>query len=225
MTKIRRTIARRLQHSKQTLPHFYVGVDVDMTGLVELRKKLKSEGYALTVNDFIAKAVSLTLAEFPAVNSSTEDGVHVAWHSNVNLGIAVSIDAGLVVPVLRNADRMSLDELHDVARELAEKAREGKLTPAEMEGGTFTLSNMGMLKVDEFIAIINPGEGAILAVSTAKPTAVVNDEREIVVRDVMRMTLSADHRIIDGALGALFVNAVKSKLEDVGLWEQELGLS
>ena len=224
MTKMRQTIARRLQQSKQIIPHFYVTVAVDMTELVAFRKKLKDAGYGLTINDFIAKAAALSLRELPGVNSSTDDGIHLRWHSAVNLGVAVNVDAGLVVPVVRNADRLALDELHDVNRELVEKARAGKLTPADMQGGTFTLSNMGMLNVENFHAIINPGESALLAVASALPMAVVNAKREVVVRDMMKMTLSADHRVVDGSMAAGFINAVKQKLEDPALWKRELGL-
>lgn len=223
MPKIRQTIARRLQLSKQTIPHFYVTVNVDMTDLIQYRQSLKETGYTTSINDFVAKAVALALCEFPAANSCTEDGVHLKWNSEVNLGIAVNIEGGLVVPVLRNADRMTLDELHDAAKELAGKARSGKLTPADMEGGTFTLSNMGMLKVDNFAAIINPGESSLLAVASAAPAAVVNADREVTVRDMMKITLSADHRVVDGAVAAGFVNAVKNKLEDIELWKQEIG--
>ncbi len=113
-----------------------------------------------------------------------------------------------------------MDELHDVTRELASKARDGKLTPDEMSGGSFTISNMGMMNVENFAAIINPGEGAILAVSSTIPTPVVNLDREIVVRDMMKITLSADHRSIDGAVGALFVNTIKAKMQDMEIWKE-----
>jgi pyruvate dehydrogenase E2 component (dihydrolipoamide acetyltransferase) len=195
-----------------------------MTDLVALRKEAKSAGFSLSFNDFVLKACALSLVEFPTVNSATDDGVNLAWSSQVNIGVAVSIDSGLVVPVLREADKMSMDELHDVARELADKAREGKLVPDEMQGGTFTVSNMGMLNVEEFSAIINPGESAILAVSSIIPTAVVDDNRQVVVRDMMKITLSADHRVVDGALAAMFANAVKRRLENTVAWRELIGL-
>jgi len=224
MTKMRQTIARRLQQAKQTIPHFYVTGSVDMTDLVALRREAKAAGYPVSYNDFVLKAVALTLAEMPAVNSVTEDGLSVAWRSRVNLGMAVSVSNGLVVPVIREADRLALDELHAVATDLAGRARDGKLLPDEMRGGTFTVSNMGMLNVEEFSAIINPGESAILAVSAVLPSAVVNERREIVVRDLMKITLSADHRVIDGALAAAFVNAVKRKLENGRYWREAIAL-
>lgn len=221
MSKMRQTIARRLQQSKQTMPHFYATVSVDMTDLIEFRKGLKEKGYTVSINDFVAKAVALTLVEFPEVNSTT-DGLTASWNSHVNVGIAVSIDNGLVVPVVRDADEMPLDELHAVVRELADKARSGKMTPEDMSGGTFTISNMGMLGVENFAAIINPGESAILAVASAMPVPVVNEDREVVVRDMMKITVSVDHRLVDGATSVAFVNAVKAKLECVELWEEEI---
>jgi pyruvate dehydrogenase E2 component (dihydrolipoamide acetyltransferase) len=156
--------------------------------------------------------------EFPAVNSST-DGKTTRWHSQVNLGLAISIQDGLVVPVIHNAGGLTLLEISAASRRLAGQARAGKLTPDEMAGGTFTISNMGMLNVENFFAIINPGEGAILAVSSALPQPVVREDK-VVIRQMMKMTLSADHRLIDGAQGAQFINAVKQKLEDVELWKR-----
>lgn len=217
MTKMRQTIAQRLTQSFTTTPHIYVTVEADMTDLMEYRAALKAQGLSYTVTDFIMMAVVKSLVEFPDVNSST-DGRNVRWHSQVNLGLAVSIDKGLVVPVIRDAQNLSVAELHDRAADLGAKARDGKLMPDEMTGGTFTISNMGMMNVDSFGAIINPGESAILAVaSAAKKPAVKGDQ--ILVRSLMKMTLSADHRIVDGAMAAYFVNAIKTKLEDVELWK------
>jgi pyruvate dehydrogenase E2 component (dihydrolipoamide acetyltransferase) len=225
MSKMRQVIARRLQQSKQQIPHFYVTVSVDMTDLSAYRKTLKNAGFALSFNDFILKASALTLAEFPDVNSVvSDDNQTVRWSADINVGMAVSVDQGLVVPVIRDTDKLDMDELHDVARELATKARDGKLTPNEMKGGTFTVSNMGMLQVDEFSAIINPGESAILAVSGIFPTPVVDDDRNIVVRDMMKITLSADHRVVDGAMAAQFCRAIKSKLENLELWRSQTGI-
>jgi len=218
MSKMRQVIGQRLQQSVVTAPHFYVTVEVDMTDLVALRARLKEQGVPFTVTDFIAHAVVLTLREFPDVNSTT-DGRSARWRSHVGLGLAVSLEQGLVVPVVQNADELSLAELSQQARALAEKARTGKLTPDEMSGGTFTISNMGMLDVENFTAIINPGESAILAVSSTLKKPVVRDDK-VVVRSIMKMTLSSDHRLIDGALAARFANAVKQKLEDIGLWNR-----
>lgn len=217
MSKMRQVIAQRLTQSVVTSPHFFVTVEVDMTNLVSFRARLKEQGAPYTVTDFIAQAVVLTLREFPDVNSST-DGKSTRWNSRVHLGLAVMLDQGLVVPVIRNADELTLAELNKRAKGLAEKARGGKLTPDEMTGSTFTISNMGMLDVENFTAIINPGESAILAVSSTLKKPVVREEK-VVVRSVMKMTLSSDHRIIDGAMAARFVNSVKQKLEDAELWK------
>jgi pyruvate dehydrogenase E2 component (dihydrolipoamide acetyltransferase) len=218
MSRMRQVIAARLTESFTTTPHFFVTVAVDMTELVNFRSELKAQGASYTVTDFIAKAVALSLVEFPIVNSTT-DGQNVRWHSKVHLGLAVNLEQGLVVPVIRDADELSLAEVHDRATELVAKARAGKLTPDEMSGSTFTISNMGMLDIENFTAIINPGESAILAVSSTLKQPVVKDG-QIVVRDIMKMTLSSDHRIIDGATAARFANAIKQKLEEMSLWKR-----
>jgi pyruvate dehydrogenase E2 component (dihydrolipoamide acetyltransferase) len=217
MSKMRQIIAQRLTQSVVTAPHFFVTVEVDMTDLVKFRAQLKEKGAPYTVTDFISQSVVLTLKEFPAVNSVT-DGKTTRWNSHVHLGVAVSLEQGLVVPAIRNADELTMTELNARAKELADKARNGKLAPDEMSGSTFTISNMGMLEVENFTAIINPGESAILAVSSTLKKAVVRDDK-VVVRSIMKMTLSADHRIIDGAMAARFVNAVKQKLENIELWK------
>jgi pyruvate dehydrogenase E2 component (dihydrolipoamide acetyltransferase) len=217
MSKMRQVIAQRLTQSVVTSPHFYVTVEVDMTDLVKFRAQLKEKGAPYTVTDFISQAVALTLKEIPEVNSST-DGKTTRWNSHVHLGVAVSLEQGLVVPVIRNADELTMIEVNARAKALAEKARTGKLAPDEMSGSTFTISNMGMLNVENFTAIINPGESAILAVSSTLKKAVVRDDK-VVVRSIMKMTLSSDHRIIDGAMAARFVNAVKQKLENLELWK------
>lgn len=217
MSRMRQTIARRLSESFGTVPHFYVSVTVDLTELLRFRQALKADGKRYTVNDFILQSTVLALEGFPVVNSST-DGRSVAWRGDVDLGVAVSVENGLVVPVVRAAQTLTFGELAERARALAEKARAGQLTPDEMSGGSLTISNMGMLDVDQFNAIINPGESAILAVATAREEpAVVNGE--IAIRTRMRLTLSADHRLVDGATGAAFVNAVKNNLEDLSLWK------
>jgi pyruvate dehydrogenase E2 component (dihydrolipoyllysine-residue acetyltransferase) len=218
MSKMRQIIAQRLQQSVVTAPHFFVTVEVDMTDLIAFRAQLKEQGAPFTITDFISQAVVLTLKEFPDVNSST-DGKTIRPHSHVHLGLAVSLEEGLVVPVIRNADGLTLADLNVRSRELGEKARAGKLTPDEMSGGTFTISNMGMLDVENFTAIINPGESAILAVSSTLKKPVVCKDK-VIVRQIMKMTLSSDHRIIDGALAARFVNAVRTKLEDLELWKR-----
>jgi pyruvate dehydrogenase E2 component (dihydrolipoamide acetyltransferase) len=216
MSRMRQAIAKRLVESKQTIPHFYVTVAVDMTGLMELRADLKARGVHFSVNDFLLEAVVLSLDEFPVVNSVT-NGREVTWRGDVDLGVAVSIGNGLLVPVVRAAQLLTLAELRDQAKALAVKARDGKLTPDEMTGSSFTVSNMGMMNVENFSAIINPGEAAILAVSSAREQAVAVDGK-IAIRSIMKMTLSADHRIVDGATAATFTNAIRQKLENIELW-------
>jgi len=218
MSKMRQIIAQRLQQSMVTAPHFFVTVEVDMTDLVAFRAALKAKGAPYTVTDFISESVVLTLKEVPEMNSST-DGKTTRWNSHVNLGVAVSLEQGLVVPVIRNAEELTLAELNAKAKELADKARTGKLAPDEMSGSTFTISNMGMLDVENFTAIINTGEAGILAVSSTLKKPVVRADK-IVVRSIMKITLSSDHRLIDGAMAARFANAVKAKLEDIELWKR-----
>ncbi|MGA2491397.1 MAG: dihydrolipoamide acetyltransferase family protein [Roseiarcus sp.] len=216
MSKMRQVIAQRLAQSVVTAPHFYVTVEVDMTEALAHRARLNGAGARYSVTDFIAQASVLALKEFPAVNSAT-DGKTIRWHSRVHLGIAVNLDQGLVVPVVRDADEMTMAELSAGAKQLVDKARAGGLAPDEMSGSTFTISNMGMLDVENFTAIINPGESAILAVSSTVKKPVVRDDA-IVARPIMKMTLSSDHRLIDGATATRFVNSIKTKLEDNGLW-------
>jgi pyruvate dehydrogenase E2 component (dihydrolipoamide acetyltransferase) len=219
LPRMRQVIAERMTRSFTTTPHFYVTVSADMSDLLELRSKAKKEGKDYSLTDFVMKAVALALPEFPLVNSSTSDGKQIRSYTGVHLGMAVAVEQGLLVPVVRHADRLRLSELHSEVEELVRKAREGTLTPDEMTGGTFTISNMGMLDVENFAAIINPGESSILAVSSIIKSPVVRDD-QIVIRSLMKMTLSADHRLVDGALGARFVNVVKAKLEDLGLWKR-----
>ncbi len=220
MSKMRRIIADRLTRSFTSTPHFYTTVSVDMTDLMEFRVELKAMDKRLTVTDFIMKSVVDALVEFPAVNSTT-DGEFVRWNSHVHLGLAVAVENGLVVPAIRRAETLSIDEIHDVAGHLTEQARAGTLPPDEMTGSTFTVSNMGMMNIDSFTAIINPGESAILAVASTVDTPVVRNG-EMCVRSIMKMTLSADHRLIDGATAARFVNAVKTELEDIGMWRTRI---
>jgi len=219
LNRMRRVIADRLTQSWTSTPHFTVTVAVDVTRLLALRAELKAAGTNLTVTDFVLAATAQTLAEFPDVNSRT-DGVSVWPRRRVHLGVAVSLPAGLVVPVIRDADRMPIGELHDRAVALATAAREGTLPVDDMTGGTFTVSNLGMFGVEEFSAIINPGEAAILAVSSAIPTAVAIGDG-LAVRSVMKLTLSADHRLVDGELGARFLGAIRRRLEDAAAFRHD----
>jgi pyruvate dehydrogenase E2 component (dihydrolipoamide acetyltransferase) len=213
LSRMRRVIAERLTFSATTVPQFTVTVAVDMTRLVALRAELNASGASLSVTDFILAATAQTLVEFPDVNSRT-DGTSVWIRKRVHLGLAVSVPNGLVVPVIRDAHRLTLAELHDRAAALATAARDGTLSPDQMAGSTFTISNLGMLGVDQFSAIINPGESAILAVSSVVPAAVAIGDG-LAVRQMMKMTISADHRLIDGELAARFLNALRRRLTDV----------
>lgn len=217
LSPMRQVIARRMTQSVTTIPHFFVTVSVDVTDLMTWRKDLKKEGHNYSLNDFVIKAAALVLRDFPVLNSST-DGEFVTWKSRVNVGMAVSVPGGLLVPVIHDADQISLFELHEKITQLAGRARSGKLTPDEMQGGTFTVSNMGMLDVESFTAIINPGEAAILAVSSII-SQVVAYKGDMTVRSMMKITLSSDHRIVDGALAARFINKVREKIEDLEAWK------
>ena len=219
LSRMRRVIADRLTRSWTSTPHFTVTVAVDVTALLALRAELKAAGTNLTVTDFVLAATAQTLAEFPEVNSRT-DGVSAWPRRRVHLGLAVSLPGGLVVPVIRDADQLAVGELHDRAAALAAKAREGTLPVDDMTGGTFTVSNLGMFGVEEFSAIINPGEAAILAVASAIPTAVAIGDG-LAVRSIMRLTLSADHRLVDGEMGARFLGAIRRRLEDVASFRNE----
>lgn len=219
LSRMRRIIADRLTHSWTSTPHFTVTISVDVTRLLALRGELKAAGTNLTVTDFVLAATTQSLVEFPDVNSRT-DGISVWPRRRVHLGLAVSVPAGLVVPVIRDADRLAVGGIHDRALALATAAREGTLGVDDMTGSTFTVSNLGMFGVDEFSAIINPGEAAILAVSSAIPTAVAVGDG-LAVRQVMKLTLSADHRLVDGEMGARFLNAIRRRLEDAASFRNE----
>jgi pyruvate dehydrogenase E2 component (dihydrolipoamide acetyltransferase) len=212
LSRMRRVIAERLTLSHTTIPQFSVTVSVDVTRLQAIREDLKVSGTRLSVTDFVLAAVAGSLVAFPDLNART-DGSMVWRRRRIHLGLAVSLPAGLVVPVIRDADRLSVPELHDRASALAAAARDGALGPDDLTGSTFTVSNLGMYGVDAFDAIINPGESAILAVASAIPTPVVL-AGGIAVRSIMRLTLSADHRLVDGELGARFLGEVRRRLED-----------
>jgi len=212
LTRMRRVIADRLTASYRTTPHFTVTVSADVTRLMAYRADLKAAGTDLTVTDFVLAAAAQALAEFPDVNSRT-DGVSVFPRRRVHLGVAVALPAGLVVPVIRDADRLTVSEIHGRAAALGAAARDGKLTVDEMTGSTFTVSNLGMYDVVEFTAIINPPDSAILAVGAVRREPVVDGE-QIRPGHRMRVTLSSDHRVIDGALAARFNVYIAQLLAD-----------
>ncbi|MGH7768518.1 MAG: dihydrolipoamide acetyltransferase family protein [Candidatus Binatia bacterium] len=211
---MRRIVGERMSKSKQSAPHFYVGMDVDMSAIDKRRGELKNKGEKLvpSINDFILSAAARTLRDFPSLNSAyTDKGIQI--FADINIGMAVALEEGLVVPVIRNADRLSLTEMAEQSKALAEKAQKKKLFPLDYEGGTFTVSNLGMLGVDSFVAIINPPQCAILAVGRVAPRAVPLGEK-IAIRSMMTMTLSADHRIVDGSIAARFLSEAKRLLEN-----------
>ena len=213
LTPMRRIVGERMTRSKQTAPHFYLTMDADMTEVTRRRSALKEKGEQLipSINDFILIACARALKDFPSLNAAFTDQ-RVELYSDINIGMAVALEEGLVVPVIRNADRLSLQELAKQSRELADKAQKKKLFPLDYEGGTFTVSNLGMFGVDSFIAIINPPQCAILAVGQVGPRVVPHGEG-IAVRPIMTMSLSADHRVVDGASAARFLQEVKQLLE------------
>ncbi|MGH7927230.1 MAG: dihydrolipoamide acetyltransferase family protein, partial [Candidatus Binatia bacterium] len=213
LSPMRRIVGERMTQSKQSAPHFYLSMDIDMTAVLTLRARWKERGDESipSINDLILHACARTLRDFPSVNSTyTEQGIQA--HEDINIGMAVALEEGLVVPVIRKADQLSLTELAAQSRQLGDKAQTKKLFPLDYEGGTFTVSNLGMLEVDHFIAIINPPQCAILAVGRVAPR-VVTDGDGIEIKSMMTATLSADHRIVDGAIAARFLKTVKQQLE------------
>lgn len=212
--RLRRITAERTLASKQEVPHFYVTVEVDVEALMDLREWLKDQdGPKVSVNDFVMKATSQALLEFPNVNASLK-GDHVLQHGAVHMGMAVAVPDGLLVAVVRDTDRKSVREIGEEARKLAKLAVDGKLEAEQMQGSTFTISNMGMLNVDSFSAIINTPNAGILAIGTATRKVIVNDADELEIRWRMNITGSFDHRVVDGSVGADFVNAVRAYLEN-----------
>jgi pyruvate dehydrogenase E2 component (dihydrolipoamide acetyltransferase) len=219
LTRMRAAIAAALQKSKQQIPHFYETIDVDVEEISALRARLndqlKSQNVKLSLADFINKAICVALLRHPGLNS-TFDGTNITRHADVHLGIAVAVPDGLIVPVLKHADRLGLRDLRERSAGIIDRARSGKQKQDEVLGGTFTVSSLGTFGIREFAAIINPPQVAILAVGAAEKRAVVRND-QIVARTTMSLTLSADHRIVDGATAADFLKTLKSLLEEPGL--------
>ncbi|HJW23207.1 MAG TPA: dihydrolipoamide acetyltransferase family protein [Candidatus Limnocylindrales bacterium] len=220
LSRMRRVIADRLTLSATTIPTFSATVAADVTSALALREELRDAGRPVSVTDIVLTATAQTLAEFPEVNSRT-DGASVWLRRRVHLGVAVALPTGLVVAVIRDADRLGLLDVHEQAERLVAAARAGKLGPDELTGSTFTVSNLGMHGIDAFTAIVNPGESGILAVASAVATPVVIGDG-IGIRTLMRLTLSADHRLVDGELGARFLGALRRRLEDPVDFRREL---
>ncbi|MGZ5493492.1 MAG: dihydrolipoamide acetyltransferase family protein [Thermoanaerobaculia bacterium] len=212
LSTMRRTIAKRLAESTGPIPHFYLTADYDVTDLLGVRQQLNDiAGIKTSLNDFIIRAAALALRNHPNVNASWGDDA-ITQHGEVHIGVAVSTPEGLITPVIRNADQKSVPEIAQEVRALAEKAKNRKLMPNEYQGSTFTISNLGTWGIEEFTAIINPPNSAILAIGTAEARPVAID-RQIVVRDRMKITMSCDHRLIDGASGAEFLKTLRQYLE------------
>ncbi len=215
LTGMRQAIARRMVESKTQAPHFYITMEIDMAAAMALRAQINAvlpETEKVSVNDLIVKAAAVALREFPNINASfAADGIHV--HEQVNVGLAVARESGLMTAVLRDCDKKPLAQLAREARELVARAREGRMKPDDMTGATFTISNLGMFDVDEFSAIITLPQAAALAVGTVKKTPVVNADGQLAVGTRMKATLSADHRVTDGAEAAQFLQALKAALE------------
>lgn len=221
LDNMRRIIARRLTQSMQQAPHYYLRVDCRIDLLLQVRKRLNERqvsnnlGIRLSVNDFLLRAAALTLMEIPEVNSSWAEEC-LLRHHHADISIAVALDGGgLVTPILRNVEGKGLAKIAAESRILIDRARERKLDPADYEGGSFTISNLGMFGIDAFTAVINPPQSAILAVGMARKKPMVSeDSSKIAVADVMSLTLSCDHRVIDGALGARFLKGLQQRIED-----------
>ncbi len=215
-SRMRQVIGQRLQQSYQTSPHFFVTVAIDMTEAMAWREEinaiLEPEGIKVSVNDVVLKAVASALAKHPEINVTISDQ-GITRHPEVNLGIAVALAEGLLTPVVRNANAKTISQLAQEVKPLVERARSNKLKPDDLGGGTFTVSNLGPMGVEQFTAIINPPEAAILAVGSTLPEVVAHNG-EIGVRQIMRVTMSSDHRVIDGAMAARFLQTLKGMLEN-----------
>lgn len=213
VSQMRKVIASRLSESKNTAPHFYVTMDIDMDNAIAARKAMNAGGEVkISFNDLVVKACALALKKHPVINSSWM-GDFIRSNHHVHIGVAVAIEDGLLVPVLRHADQMPLAAISASVKDLAGKAKDKKLQPADWEGNTFTISNLGMFGVEQFTAIVNPPDAGILAVGGIKQVPVVKDG-QVVPGNVMKVTLSLDHRAADGASGAAFLQTVKGFLEN-----------
>ncbi len=214
LTAMRRVIARRLTESKQTVPHFYLTVDCEIDELLKFRAELnaKSDAYRISVNDFVIRAAALALRQVPAANASWSDEAILLWDT-VDVAVAVALEDGLITPIIKKADRKGLATIANETKDLAARARAGKLKLEEFQGGTFSISNLGMFGVRDFAAVINPPHGGILAVGAGEQRPVVKNGA-LAIATVMSCTLSCDHRAVDGAVGAQFLAAFKKLVED-----------
>ena len=213
VSQMRKTIARRLSESKFTAPHFYLSISLNMDSAISSRKAINAKlGHKISFNDIIVKASAMSLREHPTVNSSWRGDV-IRRNEHVNVGVAVAVEEGLLVPVVRYTDTKTLSEISKEVKAFVQGAKEKKLQPADWEGSTFTISNLGMFGIDEFTAIINTPDACILAVGGIQQVPVVK-EGQIVPGNVMKLTLSCDHRVVDGASGAAFLQSLKAYIEN-----------
>ena len=214
LTAVRKVIASRLTEAKQTIPHFYLSIDCEVDELLKVRKELngRSDDYKISVNDFVIRAVALALRKVPAANASF-DPEGLLYFDHADVSVAVATPAGLITPIIKAAETRGLADISNAMRDLAGRAREGKLKPEEYQGGTFSISNLGMFGIRDFSAVINPPQGCILAVGSGEQRAVVK-EGALAVATVMTCTLSVDHRVVDGAVGAEFLAAFKKLIEE-----------
>lgn len=213
LSQMRKTIAKRLGESKFSAPHFYLTIDINMDRAVEARKSINSLGeYKISFNDIVVKASALALRKHPMVNASWQ-GDKIVINGHIDIGVAVAVEEGLLVPVIRNTDNKPMHIINAEVKEMAGRARSKRLKPEEMQGNTFTISNLGMFGIDEFTAIINPPASCILAVGQIDKKPVVRDN-EIKISSVMKVTLSCDHRVVDGATGAAYLQTLQKYLEN-----------
>ena len=217
---IRKVIAKRLQESKQNVPHFYLSCEFNINKLNELRTTINSASsvnenglpeYKISVNDIIIKATAMALKKTPSANASWSDEA-IILYNNIDISVAVAIDGGLITPIIKNADQKSLQEISNETKSLIKKAKEGKLQPEEFQGGSFSISNLGMFGVDQFCAIVNPPQSCILAVSRAIEKPIV-ENNQLKIASMVNFTISCDHRVIDGAVGAEFLKALRLYIE------------
>lgn len=225
-TMMRKVIAKRLTESKQWVPHFYLNIDLELDGLLDVRKQVNAEAdrlagkegkpaYKISVNDLVIKAVALAMKQVPDSNAMWTDEAILRFN-NVDISVAVAIDGGLITPIVRNADQKTIIQISNEMKELAKKAKEGKLKPEEFQGGGFSISNLGMYGIKNFAAIVNPPQGCILAVGAGEERVVVRGGQQV-IRNMMDVTLSVDHRVVDGAVGATFLQAFKRYIESPAL--------
>lgn len=212
LSQMRKTIARRLSESKFNAPHFYLTMEIDMDNAIEARKAINNSGVKISFNDLVVKAAAMALRKHPKVNASWL-GDKIRYNHHVHIGVAVAVEDGLVVPVLKFADAKSLTQIGEEVKTFAAKAKEKKIQPADMEGNTFTISNLGMYGIEDFTAIINPPDSCIMAVGSIKQAPVVKNG-QIVAGNIMKITLSCDHRSVDGASGSEFLLSFKQYLEN-----------